>query len=433
MDVYNIVSFLGLFVLIGIAWLLSNNRKAFNWRVVAWGVGIQFVLGGMVFLFPNSNLVFKWLNDAVVKVLDSAMAGTRFLFGNLATADPNANPLGFILAFQGLPAIVFFSALMAILYYYRVMPLIIRGFANLFTRLMRISGAESLCAASNIFVGIESALTVRPYLLHMTRSEFCTVLTAGMATVASNVLVVYVSFLYDMFPTIAGHLISASILSAPAAVVMSKILYPETEHPKTLGLRIEPHYDKEPDVFTAIINGANAGIKLIAGIAAMLLAVLGLVALVDMILGVFGSGINALFDVNVTWTLKTMLGYLFYPFTLIIGIPLSDAGIISQIIGERAIVTELVAYQDLAVAIKDNLLHHPRSAVVTTYALCGFAHVASIAIFVGGVAALVPERTRDVARSGLRALLAATFACLMTACIAGTFFNDSMSTILLGK
>ncbi|GAI33419.1 unnamed protein product, partial [marine sediment metagenome] len=259
----------------------------------------------------------------------------------------------------------------AILYYFGIMPLVIRGFAYVFTKLMRISGAESLVAAGNIFVGIESTLTVKPYLSRMTDSEICTILTAGMATVASNVLALYVFSLKTQFPTIAGHLVSASLLSAPAALVMSKIIFPEKQSPETLGVHVRPFYEKEKSLFEAIINGANSGVKMIVGIVALLIAVLGLVALVDLLLSTVGTRI---FGLENELSLKAIFGYIFYPFTLILGVPLSDAGIVSKIIGERLIVTEVVAYKDLAAALEQNLLQHERSAVITTYALCGFAH-----------------------------------------------------------
>jgi CNT family concentrative nucleoside transporter len=345
--------------------------------------------------------------------------------------DSGEKSIGFILAFQAFPTIIFFSALIAILYYFGIMSLVIRAFAFVFTKLMRISGAESLVVSSNIFVGIESTLTVKPYLNKMTSSELCTILTAGMATVASNVLALYVLSLQEVFPTIAGHMVSASLLSAPAALVTSKIIFPENENPETLGMQVKPFYEKENSLFEAIINGANSGVKMIVGIVALLIAVLGLVALVDLLLSTLGATINPLFGFEGQWSLKAICGYIFYPFTIILGVPLSDAGEVSKIIGERLIVTEVVSYQDLAFALEQNLFKYPRSAVITTYALCGFAHLASMAIFVGGVCALAPDRTRNIGHVALRALLAATLACLITACVAGTFYTQN--SILLGK
>jgi CNT family concentrative nucleoside transporter len=251
-----------------------------------------------------------------------------------------------------------------------------------------------------------------------------------MATIASSVLVLYVVSLKGVFPTIAGHLVSASLLSAPAAVAMSKIIFPESEKPETLGVHVRPYYEKDNGFFEAIINGANAGVKMIVGIVALLIAVLGLVALVDLVLGAVGAKVNPVFGFEGEWSLKAIFGYIFYPFTLILGVPKSDAGVISRIIGERTIVTEVAAYKDLAVVLEKGSLHSPRSAVIAIYALCGFAHLTSMAIFVGGVCALAPGRTSDIARVGLRALLAATLACLLTACVAGTFFTEG--SILLG-
>lgn len=421
-------------MLLGTAWVISTDRKNVNFRVVVWAIVIQLVLGTFVFQVPAGTKVFLYLNDIVVKVLDSATAGAEFLFGRLALPPGQKNPqgeesLGFFLAFQGLPTIIFFSSLMSVLYFYNIMPRIIKAFAYVFTRLMRVSGAESLSTATNIFVGVESALVIKPYLGRMTRSELCTVLAAGMATVSSNIMAVYVYSLQAEFPTIAGHLISASILSAPAALAMSKLALPEDAVPETLGANVEPHYEREDGLFEAIINGAESGVRLIVGIAALLIAVLGLVALLDLFTGGAGGYINGLFGISVDWSLKGMLGYLFYPFTLIIGVSLDDAYTVSRIIGERAVLTEVVSYQDLASAMRDGLITDPRSPVLASYALCGFAHVASMAIFVGGFAALAPERKKDIAAVGLRALVAATLACLMTACIAGIFYTGQSAIL----
>lgn len=435
MDSYNLVSFVGMFVLMGVAWVLSADRWRLNWRVIGWGIGLQLLVASFIFIVPAGTRVFLVVNDGVVKVLDSAGAGSRFVFGRLALGpgqvDENGvESLGFILAFQAFPTIIFFSALIAILYYVGIMPRLIKAFAWVFTRLMRISGAESLATASNIFVGVESNLTIRPHLARLTPSELCTVLTAGMATVASNVLALYVLTLQKQFPTIAGHLISASLLSAPAALIMSKILLPESGKPETLGLRVEPYYEREGSLFEAIINGANAGVRMIAGIAALLVAVLGLVALVDLALSGIGSLVNPLLGLEGQWSLGGLCGYLCYPLTLALGVPPADAGEVSRIIGERVIVTEVASYSDLAAAMEKGLFEHPRSAVIAAYALCGFAHIASMAIFVGSVCALAPQCAKTIGPVAVRALVAATLACLMTACVAGTFFTEG--SILLG-
>ena len=433
---YNLISFAGIFILMAIAWMLSSNRRVINWRVIVWGITLQFLFAIFIFIVPLGSQIFLFINEALVRVLDSANAGTRFLFGRLALPPGTKNEageesLGFILAFQALPTIIFFASLMAVLYYVGVMPKIIRLFSMIFKRFMRISGAESLSVSSNIFVGVEANMTVLPYLRGMTRSEFCTILAAGMSTTASSVLALYVFLLREKFPAIAGHLVSSSIISAIAAIVMSKIIMPETEKPETLGMDVMPHYEKESSLMEAIINGANEGVKMIVGIVALLLAFLGIVALIDSLLSGIGLRLNNLSGFQMDWTLKGLSGYLFYPLTLVIGVPHPDAFEISKLIGERVVLTEVKSYQDLAMLLSSGALKNPRSAVLAAYALNGFAHVASLAIFVGGTAALVPKRTRDISAVGFRALIASTLACLMTAAVAGTFFTDG--SILLGK
>jgi concentrative nucleoside transporter, CNT family len=435
MDFYNIVSFFGMFVLLGIAWLFSAHRRIVNFRVIGWGIGLQLLFALFIFTIPPGAKLFLAVNNLAVRVMGSAAAGAEFVFGRLAIPPGSVNAsgeesLGFILAFQSLPTIIFFSALMAILYYYGIMQRIIGLFARLFTRLMRISGAESLAAASNIFVGVESSLTIRPYLNEMTESELTTLLTAGMATVSSNVLALYVFSLNAQFPTIAAHLISASFLSAPAAIVMSKLIMPETGTPLTLGRTVAIEYQREQSVFEAVINGANAGVRLVVGVAALLIAVLGLVALTDLIIGGIGGWINTLFGTSTEWSLSLFLGYIGYPFALIMGVPPVDATLVGRLIGERVIVTEVTAYQDLARLMAGGLLSNPRSAVITAYALCGFAHLASMAIFIGGISAIAPGVTQTLSRVGFRALLAATLACFMTACVAGAFYTQG--SILFG-
>ena len=439
MDVYNLVSFAGIFVLMAVAWVLSANHRKVNYRVIAIGVGLQLALAAMVFRAPGSTKAFEWADKGVNAVLSAARAGQVFVFGYLGRdlkAEPGKYPFevrdadeGFILAFQALPIAVFFAALMGLLYYWRIMPLIIRGFSWVFTRLMRVSGAESLCAASNIFVGVESATAVRPYLTKMTRSELTTILTAGMATVASTTLGLYVLWLKDSFPTIAGHLLSASVLSAPAAIVMSKLLVPEDGRPVTLGRDVKFEHERESGAFEAIITGAMAGVKLVVGIVALLIAFIGLVALVDMILG----GVAGLFGLKLA--LAQVLGYVMWPFAVVMGVPVEDAAKVGEMLGMRMIVTEIPAYLKLKATVAIPLgqaggFVHPRSAVIAAYALCGFAHVGSLAIFVGGISALVPERRKDLAAVGPRALMAATLACLMTGAVAGVFYHTQLTAPL---
>ena len=436
MTAYNLVSFAGIFVLAGVAWLFSSDRKVVNMRVVFWGIGLQLLVAAFIFVVPAGAQVFLWANDAVTAVLGTASAGVKFVFGRLALPPGAVNEsgetsLGYFLAFQGLPTIIFFAALLGALYYLRVMPFFVRLFARIFSRSMRISGAEALSVSANIFVGVESALVVRPHLKDMTVSELGTIITAGMGTVASTVLAMYVLMLQKEIPTIAGHLVSASFISAPASIVMAKLIMPETGKPLTLGVDVKPHYEREDNLIMAIINGAWEGLKLLGGIVTLLIAFLGLLALVDLGLGQAGGLLNGLFGWHVAWSLESLLGYLFYPLTLVMGVPPSDALSVAKVLGDRTILTEVFSYGRLAELMAGGALRDPRSAIIASYALCGFAHVASLAIFIGGTGALVPTRVRDLSRIGFRALLAATLACLMTGAVAGTFYTGS--SVLFGR
>ena len=414
MTLWNLVSFAGLFALMALAWACSANRRNVNWRLVGWGTGLQLLFAAAVFRAPGAERVFSVLNDAFLKLLAAAQEGSKFVFGPLGGSDSGS---GFILAFQGLPVIIFFSALMGLLYYWRIMPWIIRGFAAVFTRLLRVSGAESLCTANNIFMGVESFTAIRPCMARMTRSEFCTILTAGMATVASSTMGLYVLFLKDVFPGIAGHLMSASILSAPAALVMSKFLVPEEGKPETLGVGIAVEPPREAGALDAIVNGAMAGLQMVLGIAALLIAFLGLLALADLLLG----GAGRLCGLELSF--GKLLGHLFVPLAWIMGIPPEDAGTAGHLLGLRLVATEIPAYKELAAGMAAHTFVYARSPVIIAYALCGFSHVASVAIFAGGAVALVPERRADIMGVAFRALVAATLACLMTGAVAGTFFR----------
>ncbi|OGD15489.1 MAG: nucleoside transporter [Candidatus Aminicenantes bacterium RBG_16_66_30] len=436
MTAYNLVSFAGIFVLAGVAWLFSSDRKTVNVRVLFWGIGLQLLVAFFIFVVPAGTKVFLWVNDAVTAVLATATAGTKFVFGRLALAPGTTNAagetsLGYFLAFQGLPTIIFFAALLGALYYLRIMPFFVRLFARIFSRSMRISGAEALSVSANIFVGVESALVVRPHLKDMTRSELGTIITAGMGTIASTVLAMYVLMLQKAIPTIAGHLVSASFIAAPASIVMAKLVMPETEKPLTLGVDVKPHYEREDNLMMAIINGAGEGLKLLGGIVALLIAFIGLLALVNLGLGWAGGLVNGLLGWHVEWSVEALLGYLFYPLTLVMGVAPSDALPVAKILGDRTILTEVFSYGRLSELMAAGALKDPRSAIIASYALCGFAHVASLAIFIGGTGALVPTRVRDISRIGFRALLAATLACLMTGAVAGTFYTGS--SVLFGR
>ncbi len=422
MEWYNLVSLSGLATLPLAAWLLSGLKRPFPWRTVVAGTILQLAFGLFLFVSPVGSQAFLFLSKVVTKVISASFAGAQFCFGVLSVPMGQPGSLGFNLVFQGFPAIIFFTMLMEILYHIRLMPFIIRQFSWLFTKLMRVSGVEGLCASSNIFVGIEALATIRPYLERMTPSEACTIMTAGLATIASSVLGLYALMLQAQFPNIAAHLISASLLSAPAALVMTKIMLPETGRPETLGLHVKPHYERHNNIVAAIIAGANAGGRLVLGVIVLLIAVISLVALVNM--GLDWIGRAAFGTANLR--LENLLAYLFYPFALLIGVPPADAMAVGKLLGERIIMTEIPAYQHLGGYLADGVLHHGRSAVLAAYALCGFAHVASVAILVGGVVALAPNQTRTMSEVAWRALVAATLACLMTAAVAGAFYGKGI-------
>jgi len=427
--IHHAVSAGGFIVFAGIAWLLSSNRRKIAWRTIAWGVSLQLLMGLVVFRLPVSQRVFLWLNDAVLALLGASKSGSAFLFGPLAASPGEPGSVGFILVFQVLPVVIFFAAFTAMLYHLRVLQIFVRLFAKLFHRTMKISGAESLSSAANIFVGIESALVVRPYLEKMTRSELLLILTTGMATVASSTLGIYVAFLYGVFPQIAGHLISASVMAIPAGVVVAKLLIPETETPVTLAaVPPEDESTRSKNLISAIIEGAMDGLKLAAGISALLIAILGLVALVDKLLGAGSS----LFGMSEPLSLVRILGWCFYPFAFLLGLQTSDVPLAARLLGERVILTEVFSYNHLAQLISSGQITDPRTVVILSYALCGFAHVAAVAIFVGGTAALAPSRRDDLASLGLRALLAATLATLMTACVAGMFSGGEAVLLKVG-
>jgi len=416
--IHHWVSLLGFIVFAGLAWLFSSHRAKVAWRTIAWGVVLQLLIGVIIFRLPVSHRILLWLNTAVVALLNASKSGTIFLFGPLAASPGESGSVGFILVFQVLPVVIFFAAITSMLYHLRVLQILVRLFAKLFHRTMKISGAESLSSAANIFLGIESALVVRPYLEKMTRSELLLILTTGMATVASSTLGVYVAFLTGVFPEIAGHLISASVLAIPASVVVAKLLIPETEAPVTLAaVPPEDKSSRSKNLISAIIEGAMDGLKLAAGISALLIAILGVVALIDKLLGVGSSWLG----MSEPLSFVRILSWLFYPFAFLLGLQSSDVPIAARLLAERVILTEVFSYNHLAQLISSGQVADPRTVVILSYALCGFAHAAAVAIFVGGTAALAPSRRDDLASLGLRALLAATLATMMTGCVAGIF------------
>jgi CNT family concentrative nucleoside transporter len=429
----NLVSLLGFVVLAALAWLAGGCRRPVPWRTAIGATTIMVVLGALIFLVPITHKALIWLNDLVVAILGSSNEGAEFVFGPLAvgpgeTTDTGEPSIGFVLAAQVLPAVIFFAALMAVLYHLRLLQPVVKVFGRLFHRTLGLSGAESLAGASNIFFGVESATTIRPYLESMTRSELLTVLTCCMSTVASTTLAVYVLFLGDVFPQIAGHLISASVISIPAAAMVSKLMLPETGTPATLG-RV-PEIDQSVrygNTMSALTGGACDGLKLAAGIATLLIAVLGVVALID--LGLTRLSLPFAGALGGPVDLGRLLGWLFTPLAWLLGIESADLVAAGRLLGERSIVTEIPSYRELAQLAEDGTVS-ARTTLILSYALCGFAHVGSIGIFVGGIAALAPSRRDDLAALGLRALVGATLATLMTGALTGVFYHGQVGVLL---
>jgi CNT family concentrative nucleoside transporter len=424
---YRFIAFAG-FLIVGIVAWLTGKRAPVNWKTISGSFVLAWVLGVLTFWIPWSRQALSWLNDILVAILNVYQKGNIFLFGPLAIGPGQTLPdgtasIGFVLAMQVLPAVIFFSAMVAGLYYLKIMPAIVRGFAWLFYRVMRVSGAESLSASANIFVGIESGLTIRPYLATLTPSELLTVMTCMMATVASTVMAIYVIALQGIFPEIAGHLVSASIISIPCAILISKLTLTEDRQPETLGdlPAVDGEFgsptsdEKSPsNLIAALIEGGMQGVKMAVGIATLLIIFLGLEAMVDLVLGLLPQMGEAPLSLN------RILGWMTWPFTVLMGLKPEEWQTASQILGARFVETEVTAYFKLA-AVQGGISPAltPRSLIVMTYALCGFVHVASMGIFVGGLSALIPSRIQDISRLGFRALWTAFLATVLTGCIAG--------------
>ncbi len=409
--------FLGLAVLLSIAFGFSSNRKDVDWKLVASGVGLQLVFAIMVILVPGGRQFFEGLSRIFVTIISFAMDGSAFIFGPLA--DPSN--LGFIFAFQVLPTIIFFASLMGVLYHLGLMQKVVSAMAWVMLKVMRISGSESLSVAANVFVGqTEAPLVVRPYISRMTESELFTMMVGGMATIAGGVLAAYITMLggADEVARIfyAKHLLAASIMAAPATIVIAKLLKPEIGESLTRGT-VTLHVEKTAtNIIEAAANGAGDGVKLALNVGGMLLAFVALIALVNYPLGWFGqiTGLEAI--AGQPLSLSMILGYLLSPLAWIIGIPWQDAVTVGGLIGEKVITNEFVAYAHLQ-EIQDTMT--PKALLISTYALCGFANFSSIAIQIGGIGGLAPDRRSDLARLGLTAVLGGTLATMMTATIAG--------------
>jgi CNT family concentrative nucleoside transporter len=411
----------GLAVLISIAVAFSSQRKVIDWRLVVSGIALQLFFAVLVILVPGGRQFFEALSAIFVRIISFSLEGATFVFGELA--DPSS--LGFIIAFQVLPTIIFFASLMAVLYHLGVMQKVVQGMAWVMFKALRISGAESLSVAANVFVGqTEAPLVVRPYISRMTESELFTMMVGGMATIAGGVLAAYISMLGGADEAMriyyAKHLLSASIMAAPATIVIAKILKPETEESLTRG-EVKLHVEKTAtNVIEAAANGAADGWRLALNVGAMLLAFIALIAMIDFPLIALGELIEFENMTGYELRLSTLLGFLLSPLAWVIGVPWQDAVTVGGLIGEKIVLNEFVAYAHLT-DIQGAM--SPQAVLISTYALCGFANFSSIAIQIGGIGGIAPDRKSDLARLGLRAVLGGTLATMMTATIAGVLTN----------
>lgn len=401
---------LGLLVILIAAWLGSTNRRAIRWRTVLWGLALQFLFAYGVLRFQFGQRALAWAGGVINSMLASTYAGTTLLFGELGKQHSS---FGTIFAFQVLPTIIFISAFFAVLYHIGLMQWIIRGFAWVMQRTMRISGAESLNVAASIFMGqTEAPLTIRPFLADATRSELMTIMTSGMAHVSGGIMAAYI-----LNGVQAKHLLAAVIMTSPGTILMAKMLVPETETPATAGtVKMPPSEEhKEENLLGAIARGTIDGGKLAFNVGIMLISFLALVALINSLMAWIHSGL---------WffpsSLNQVMGWLFSPVAWLVGVPWRDASAIGNLLGTRMVLNEVIAYVSLG-AQKAILL--PRSFTIATFALCGFANLGSIGMQIGGIGALIPERRNELARLGFRAMLAGTMANLMSAAIVSLFLS----------
>jgi len=413
----------GLAVLLGITWLFSNNKRAVDWKLVGTGVLLQIAFAAVVLLVPGGRDVFNWLGQGFVKILSFVNEGSTFIFGSLM----DAKSYGFIFAFQVLPTIIFFSALMGVLYHLGVMQAVVRAMAWAITKVMRVSGAETTSVCASVFIGqTEAPLTVRPYISKMTQSELLTMMIGGMAHIAGGVLAAYVGMLGGGDPLqqafYAKHLLAASIMAAPATLVVAKLLVPETGTPLTRGT-VKMEVEKNTsNIIDAAAAGAGDGLRLALNIGAMLLAFIALIALVNAPLTWFGDVTGIAAAIGRPTNLSTIFGYLLAPVAWVIGTPWADATTVGSLIGQKVVINEFVAYTELSRIVNGQVPGVSLSAeggLIATYALCGFANFSSIAIQIGGIGGLAPERRHDLAKFGLRAVLGGSIATFMTATIAG--------------
>ncbi|MBI65907.1 MAG: NupC/NupG family nucleoside CNT transporter [Candidatus Marinimicrobia bacterium] len=403
------IGILGIIAILGIAYLMSNNKKNIDLRVVTWGLGLQVLFGIFILVTPFGKPIFSWFDKLIKKLLSFSNDGSEFLFASFI--DGKMHPAVINFAFSVLPTVIFFSALMAVLYHIGLMQKIIRFVALVMQKTMKTSGPETTSISANIFVGqTEAPLVIKPFVSKMTKSELMAVMTGGFATVAGGVMAIYVGMLEDI-PGIAGHLMAASIMSAPAALVIAKIMYPESEkinnEEEFTELSSNLNEPVEGNVLESLGNGATDGLKLAANIAAMLIAFVALISLSNYILSIFSTSLEDIF------------GYIFMPLAFLMGAPWSESHILGSLLGQKIVLTELIAYMNLAEiqAGADAISH--KTAILASYALCGFANFASIGIQLGGIGSIAPDRKKDLAKLVTKAMFAGALASWLTATIAG--------------
>ena len=406
------IGILGIFVILGIAFALSTDRRAISPRIVAWGLGLQATLALFILKVPAGHALFQALGDGISKLLDFAKVGSGFVFGSLVL---DMKTFGFIFAFQVLPAIIFVGSLMGIAYYLGLMQLIVSAVAKVMVKTMGTSGAESLNAVGTVFVGqSEAPLLIRPYIQDMTKSELNTIMTSGMATIAGSVMAAYIGMLGAEW---APHLLAASIMGAPAGLVMAKIIVPETEEPKTRGgvkLTLEK---TESSIIEAAAKGAADGMHIAFVVGAMLIAFISLLALLNGGIGLIGNLIH-----YPTLSLEIILGWIFGPLAFVMGVPAQDMGTVGSLLGQKIVLNEFVAYSHLSDIIQGKVAGVTltnQGKTIATYALCGFANFSSIAINIGCIGGIAPDRRGELARLGLRAMAGGALASCLTATIAG--------------
>lgn len=427
---------IGCVVIVGLALLMSSDRRRIHWKLVGVGIGLQLGFALLVLKTDAGRALFDATNGVIKQLLSFSRDGARFLFGNLVDnavpvtgADGGATAMmaqtGALFAFGVLPTILFFSMGSAVLYHLGILQKVVQVLAWVMRRAMGTSGAESLAAAANIFVGqTEAPLVVRPFLPKMTRSEIMALMSGGFATVAGGVMAAYVGMLEGVFPDIAGHLVAASVMSAPAALVIAKIMLPETEVPETRdGAQVSVERT-DANVIDAAARGTSEGLQLALNVGAMLIAFTALIPLLNWLLQapsyVFETvGMEGAGELFSSLTLEGILGFAFAPFAFLLGVPWEDAAAIGSLIGSKTVINEFVAYLQLSTMLEGGQIAHGKSVIIATYALCGFANFASIGIQIGGLTVIAPGRRKDLAELGLRAMIAGSLACFMTAAIAG--------------